>query len=72
MSAKKCTSKAIMDESGLVRAVCFHGVWLRFLNIHGTGERHTHTITLLEEILQERSDIKHTRLYYDCKTWVTS
>ena len=33
--------------------------------IHRTGERHTHTIALLEEILQERSDIKHTRLYYN-------
>ena len=58
-----------MDESGLVGAVCFHSVGLRFLNIHGAGERHTHTIALLEEILQERSDIKHTRLCYDvaCK-----
>ena len=69
ISAKKCTSKAVMDESGLVGAVCFHGIGLRFLNIHGTGERHTHAIALLEEILQERSDIKHTRLCYDvaCK-----
>ena len=69
ISAKKCTSKAIMDESGLVGAVCFHGVGLRFLNIHGTGERNTHAIALLEEILQERSDIRHTRLCYDvaCK-----
>ena len=68
MSAKKCTSKAVMDESGLVGAVWFHSVGLRFLNIHGTGERHTHTIALLEEILQGRSDIKHTRLcYVACK-----
>lgn len=51
ISAKKCTSKAIMDDSGLVGAVCFHGVGLIFLNTHGTGEHITHAIALLEEIL---------------------
>ena len=56
ISTKKSASKAVMDESGLVGAVCFHGVGLRFLNIHGTGQCHTHAIALLEETLQECSD----------------
>jgi hypothetical protein len=65
----KCASKAVLDESGLVGAVCFHGIGLRFLNIHGTGERHTHVVAILEEIYNEHSDIDRIRLCYDvgCK-----
>jgi len=57
-----CASKAVLDESGLVEAVCFHGIGLWFLNIHATGERHTHVVAILEEIYNERSNIDCIRL----------
>jgi hypothetical protein len=47
-----------VDESGLMVVTCFHGMALRFLNMHGTGERHTHALALLESILDEKADIK--------------
>jgi hypothetical protein len=65
----QCTAKADLDESGLGGAVCFHGSGLRFLNIPGTGERHTGGVAILEEIFNERSDINPIRLCDDvnCK-----
>jgi len=65
----KCTSKAVLDKSGLLGAVSFHGIGLWFLNIHGTGECHTHVVAILKEIYKECSDIHRIRLCYDvgCK-----
>jgi hypothetical protein len=54
-----------VDESGLMVVTCFHGMALRFLNMHGTGERHTHALALLESILEEKPDIQKLRLCYD-------
>jgi len=49
--------------------VFFHGIGLLFLNIHGTGERHTHVVAILEEIYNECSNIDRIWLCYDvgCK-----
>jgi len=44
----QCALKGVLDESGLVGAVCFHGIGLHFLNIHGQGEHHTHVVAMLE------------------------
>jgi hypothetical protein len=65
----KCALTAVLDESGLVGGVCFDGIRLRFLNIHGTRKRHTHVVAILEEINNERSDIAHIKLCYEvgCK-----
>jgi hypothetical protein len=46
-------SKKHLAESGLMAATCFHGTNLRFLNMHGAGERQSHAFTLLESILSE-------------------
>jgi hypothetical protein len=54
-----------VDESGLMVVTCFHGMALRFLNMHGTGERHTHALALLEDILEEKPDLQKLRLCYD-------
>jgi hypothetical protein len=54
-----------VDESGLMVVTCFHGMALRFLNMHGTGERHTHALALLEDILEEKKDLQKLRLCYD-------
>jgi hypothetical protein len=35
-------ARSILDESGLMGMTCFHGIPLRYLNIHGTGERQVH------------------------------
>jgi hypothetical protein len=46
-------TKKHLAESGLMAATCFHGTNLRFLNLHGVGERQSHAFTLLESILRE-------------------
>jgi hypothetical protein len=46
-------------------ATCFHGVGLRYLNMHGTGERHSHGIRLLQAILEEAPALQKLRLCYD-------
>lgn len=46
-------AKKYLDETGLMVATCRHGVGLRLLNIHGTGERHGHGEALLDNIIQE-------------------
>jgi hypothetical protein len=53
----------------LVGAVCFHGIGLKFLNIHCAGERHPYIVAILEEIYIERSDIDRIHLCYNvgCK-----
>jgi len=61
----KCGWKAVLDESCLVGAVCCHGIRVRFINIHGTGERHAHVVAIHEEIYNERCDIYRIRLCYD-------
>ena len=55
--------KKNLDELGLMGVTCTHGIGLRYLNMHRSGERHTHGITLLDHILDESElDI---RLCYD-------
>ena len=55
--------KKNLDESGLMGVTCTHGIGLRYLNMHRSGERHTHGIALLENILDE-SELE-IRLCYD-------
>ena len=46
-------TKKALDESGLLAAVCFHGIPLRLLNMHGSGERHSHAYHILKAIVSE-------------------
>jgi hypothetical protein len=46
-------TKKSLDETGLLTATCFHGVALRYLNMHGSGERHSHAETILKAIIEE-------------------
>jgi hypothetical protein len=57
-------SKKRLDEAGLMGMTCFHGIPLRYLNIHGTGERQAHGAALLKHILEYDSEMK-LRLCYD-------
>jgi hypothetical protein len=57
--------KKALDESGLMVATCFHGVALRYLNMHGTGERQSHGMRILQAILDEAPSLKRLRLCYD-------
>jgi hypothetical protein len=58
-------TKKHLDETGLVVATCFHGIALRFLNMHGTGERHTHAEAILRSLLSEVDDVKDFKICYD-------
>jgi hypothetical protein len=58
-------TKKHLDETGLVVATCFHGIALRFLNMHGTGERHTHAEAILRSLLSEVDDVKDVKICYD-------
>lgn len=58
-------SKKALDESGVVVATCYHGVALRFLNMHSTGERHTHAHSILANISEE---VRRTIDPEDCTT----
>jgi hypothetical protein len=60
----KTTTKRNLDESGLVATTCYHGTNLRFLNIYGGGERHSHAIRLLESIIDEVPD-SEVKMCYD-------
>jgi hypothetical protein len=68
-STTKCASKGVLAESDWVEAPCIHGIGLRFLNIHGTGERHTLVVAIFEEINNKRSAIDRIGLCYNvgCK-----
>lgn len=61
-------TKKLLDESGLMVATCFHGVGLRYLNLHNSGERHSHGVALLKAI-EEQSGATKMKLCYDigCK-----
>jgi hypothetical protein len=41
-------SKTAVDETGLMAVTCFHGIGVRYLNLHGRNERDTHAMRLLE------------------------
>jgi hypothetical protein len=58
-------AKKALDETGLMAATCFHGIAIRYLNIHRTGERQTHSVALLRNILNELPHLKKLRLCYD-------
>jgi hypothetical protein len=58
------SSKKQLDEAGLMGMTCFHGIPLRYLNIHGTGERQVHGVALLKDILDYDPELK-VRLCYD-------
>jgi hypothetical protein len=58
------SSKKHLDEAGLMGMTCFHGIPLRYLNIHGTGERQAHGVALVKHILEHDSAMK-VRLCYD-------
>lgn len=61
----KSATKKNLDESGLVAVTCFHGTGLRFLNIYGGGERHSHATRILEAILEDAPQIRRLNLCYD-------
>lgn len=61
----KTATKRKLDESGLVAVTCFHGINLRFLNIYGGGERHSHATRMLEEILADAPEVGSLNLCYD-------
>lgn len=56
--------KRNLDESGLMGICCTHGIGLRYLNMHGTGERQTHGVNLLDFILNHDPELQ-IRLCYD-------
>lgn len=58
------SSKKHLDEAGLMGMTCFHGIPLRYLNIHGTGQRQAHGVTLIKHILDHDPELK-VRLCYD-------
>jgi hypothetical protein len=58
------SSKKQLDEAGLMGMTCFHGIPLRYLNIHGTGEPQVHGVALLKDILDYDPELK-VRLCYD-------
>jgi hypothetical protein len=58
-------SKKKVDESGLMVVTCFHGIAMRFVNMHRTGERQTHALTLLKSILAEKPELEKLRVCYD-------
>jgi hypothetical protein len=58
------SSKKHLDEAGLMEMTCFHGIPLRYLNIHGTGERQSHGAALIKHILDYDSALQ-VRLCYD-------
>jgi hypothetical protein len=47
-AAAAATSKKGLDETGLMAVTCFHGIGVRFVNLYGGNERHTHGERLLE------------------------
>jgi len=55
----------VLDESGIVVIICFHGVNLRFQNIYGGGERQSHGIKLIEAVLHEVPHFAELKLCYD-------
>jgi len=61
----KTATKKNLDESGLVAVTCFHGTNLRFLNIYGGGEWHSHATRILEAILEDAPQIQCLNLCYD-------
>jgi len=61
----KTATKKNLDETGLVAVTCFHGTNLRFLNIYGGGERHSHATRVIEAILEDTPEIGHLNLCYD-------
>jgi hypothetical protein len=58
------SSKKHLDEAGLMGMTCFHGIPLRYLNIHGTGERQAHGVALIKHLLDHDSTMQ-VRLCYD-------
>jgi hypothetical protein len=54
-------AKRALDETGLMAATCFHGIGIRYLNIHRTEDRQTHGVALIENILDQLSDLKQLR-----------
>jgi len=58
------TMKAL-DQTGVVGITCFHGVNLRFLHIHGGGEKQSHSIRLIEAVLHEVTHFAKLKLWYD-------
>ena len=61
----KSATKKNLDESGLVAVTCFHGTNLRFLNIYGGRERHSHATRILEAIMEDAPQIWCLNLCYD-------
>jgi hypothetical protein len=64
-SLTQTATKKGLDETGLIVATCFHGIPLRFLNMHGTGERHSHAEAVLLSIFKELEDLGQIHLCYD-------
>ena len=62
---KTTVTKKALDETGLVLATCYHGTPLRLLNMHGSGERHTHAEAILISIFQELKELGQINICYD-------
>ena len=58
-------SKKALDETGLMAATCFHRTNLRFMNVYGGNEWHSHVIHLLESIEADYPDAGQIQLCYD-------
>ena len=64
-SLKTTDTKKALDETGLVVATCYHGTPLRFLNMHGSGERHSHAEAILLSIFSELREFGEILICYD-------
>ena len=62
---KTTDTKKALDETGLVVATCYHGTPLRFLNMHGSGECHSHAEAILLSIFNELKDLGEILICYD-------
>jgi hypothetical protein len=64
-AAAAATSKKGLDETGLMAVTCFHGIGVRFVNLYGGNERHTHGERLLEVMHTDCPEATKMRVCYD-------
>jgi hypothetical protein len=58
-------TKKRLDESGIMIVCCYHGICLRALNMHQSGERHSHGARLLDIIQLEAPLAERFLVCYD-------
>jgi hypothetical protein len=59
------TSKKGVDETGLMAVTCFHGIGVRYVNLYGANERHSHGERLLEAMHTDCPEATTMRVCYD-------